>query len=290
MATRRAEDRHFDHGAQYFTVRDRRFEGFVESWRRDGLVSPWEGKIAVLGDGAEGSRDRDTRRFVGVPGMNAICRHLASDLDVTLETRGAGLERVEGRWHLRSDRGVELGSYDFVVVSAPAPQSARLLATQAPELAARAMRVEMAPCWAAMVSFSSALPLDFDGAFVRDSPLAWVARNSSKPGRPDGEAWLLHASPDWSQDHLELERELAARLLLEAFRAAVGAHDHDVAAVSGHRWRYALPTNPLAEPCLYDEVLGVGACGDWCGGPRVEGAFLSGCALADRMLGHSGRF
>lgn len=286
MSMRRAGGRHFDHGAQYFTVRDKRFEGFVESWRQNGLVSEWDGEIAVLGDGAKRSKDRHTRRFVGVPGMNSICRHLAAGLDVTLETRVAGLDRVDGRWLLTSDSGAELGGYDLVIVSAPAPQSAALLAAPAPEMARRAAQVEMAPCWAVMASFTVPLRLGFDGAFVHDSALSWVARNNSKPGRPNGESWLLHASPDWSRSHLELEKEDAAKLLLAAFRTAVSGLDQDAADVDAHRWRYALPTNPLTEPCLYDAGLGLGACGDWCGGPRVEGAFLSGCALADRLLGH----
>ncbi len=286
MSTRRAGSRHFDHGAQYFTVRDKRFEGSVESWRQSGLVSEWDGEIAVLGDESQRSKDRHTRRFVGVPGMNSICRHLAAGLDATLETRVTGLDRVDGRWLLASDSGAELGGYDSVVVSAPAPQSATLLAAPAAEMARRAAQVEMAPCWAVMASFPVPLRLGFDGAFVHGSALSWVARNNSKPGRPEGEAWLLHASPHWSRGHLELEKEAVAKLLLEAFRTVVGDLDHDAAHIDAHRWRYALPTNPLTEPCLYDADLGLGACGDWCGGPRIEGAFLSGWAVADRLLGH----
>ena len=286
MSTRRLDGWHFDHGAQYFTVRDKRFEGFVESYRQNGLVSEWDGEIAVLGGDVKRSKDLHTRRFVGVPGMNSICRHLAAGLNVTLETRVAGLDRVDDRWLLTSDSGAELGGYDFVVVSAPAPQSAAILAAPAPEMARRAAQVEMVPCWAVMVSFTVPLRLGFDAAFVHDSALAWVARNNSKPGRPDGEAWLLHASPHWSRFHQELDKEDVSKLLIEAFRTAVGDLNQEPAEVNAHRWRYALPTNPLTEPCLYDVDFGLGACGDWCDGPRVEGAFLSGCALADRLNGY----
>ncbi len=76
MATRRAEHRRFDHGAQYFTVRDERFGRFVSSWRGCGVVAPWKGEIVALEGGERLSKGR-TERFVGVPGMNAICKHLA---------------------------------------------------------------------------------------------------------------------------------------------------------------------------------------------------------------------
>ena len=35
-------------------------------------------------------------------------------------------------------------------------------------------------------------------------------------------------------------------------------------------------------------TLGIGACGDWCLGGPVEAAFLSGRALARRLLGADG--
>jgi len=284
MATRRDGELRFDHGAQYFTVRDPRFRRSVESWENDGLVTRWSGALAVLRDGQIKLKHDATERWVGVPGMSAVCRRLAADLDVTYGSRIVQLERRDNRWRLGTNDGADAGRFDAVVVSAPAPQTAALLAAPAAQLAARADEVEMAPCWAVMVSYSKALELGFDGAFVEDSPLGWIARNRSKPGRPPREAWVLHASPEWSREHLELDQEIAAQWLTDAFRDAVG---HDLPSptfLTAHRWRFALPENPLSDPCLFDPDLAIAACGDWAGGPRVEGAFLSGCAAAQRVL------
>lgn len=285
MSTRRADERRFDHGAQYFTARDPRFARAVRSWREDGLAALWTGAIAVLDRGEIGLKDDRTDRFVAVPGMNAVCRHLADDLAVRYEHRIVDLERSGNLWWLQSADRERFGPFDSVVVSAPAPQTAALLTDVAPELAARAASVEMAPCWAVMAGFDDPLGLGFDGAFVHHSPLSWVSRNNSKPGRPPGESWVLHGSPEWSEAHLELDAEVAAHRLVDAFATAVGLDlphpDHLVA----HRWRFALPTEPLPEPCLFDPALAIAACGDWAGGARVEGAYLSGCAAADRLLG-----
>ena len=54
-----------------------------------------------------------------------------------------------------------------------------------------------------------------------------------------------------------------------------------------HRWRYALPDPVAPDAALYDAVTQLGAGGDWCGGPRVEGALLSGVALAGRVMTHA---
>ena len=52
-----------------------------------------------------------------------------------------------------------------------------------------------------------------------------------------------------------------------------------------HRWRYSIAGTALSGGCLWDAGRRIGACGDWCSGSRVEGAFVSGMAIAGRILG-----
>ena len=54
-----------------------------------------------------------------------------------------------------------------------------------------------------------------------------------------------------------------------------------------HRWRYAQTQVPLGQAGLYDAALGVGLCGDWCLGHRVENAFVSGLSLALDVIGQA---
>jgi len=286
MATRRADgDLQFDHGAQYFTARDPRFARYVDSWASDALVARWNGRVRTLRSGVMDFTREDAERFVAVPGMNAICRHLAEGLPLRLQTRVASLERTAASWHLRDDEGAALGQFDAVAISAPSPQAAALLAP-VPLLARRAERAEMAGCWAALLAFQRPIELACDGAFVDDSPLAWIARNSSKRDRNRSpECWTLHASTEWTREHIDDPPEATLPALIDAFWQATGVTPSEPAYATAHRWRFALPVNPLVEPCLFDPDTLLGACGDWCGGPRVEGAFLSGAALAGCLLG-----
>ena len=81
MATRRSDSgAAFDHGAQYSTVRDERFQNCVDSWQQAGLVQRWTGRIVSLHDQHTEQEKSSTVRFVACPGMNAICRHLAEKL------------------------------------------------------------------------------------------------------------------------------------------------------------------------------------------------------------------
>jgi photolyase PhrII len=289
MATRRGDNGlQFDHGAQYFTCRDARFQRYLDSWIEDGLVARWDGRIVGLTHGEVTKVSDETTRYVGVPRMNAVCRHLAKGVNVQLNTRIAPLQRSVDGWTLSTTEGLELGSFDTVIVSAPADQTQQLL-NAAPELATRVAASSLRPCWSVMLALKSPLELDFAGAFVADSALSWIARDSSKPGRPTGpEAWLLHASAAWSQEHLDSSPEAVAPHLVEAFVQATGGPAIEVHSCSAHLWRFAIPAETLTEACLFDPALQLGTCGDWCAGPRVEGAFLSGMAAAGRVLGTLG--
>jgi len=128
MATRRNENgAAFDHGAQYFTVRDERFQSCVDSWQHADLVQPWTGRIVSLHD-QRAERDKtSTPRFVACPGMNAICKHLAENLEVRMNTRVVPPTRCQRKWLVSDVAGNELGQYDLLIVSAPGPQAGELL-------------------------------------------------------------------------------------------------------------------------------------------------------------------
>ena len=274
----------FDDGAQYFTVRDAALARQVERWLSAGVVAPWQGRIGSLKSGQWTPTKSDTVRYVGVPGMSAIARDLALDLDLELQSCVTAVAREGSGWRLAVEDGQEPGVFDVLLMNAPAPQSASLL-NDFPEFARQIRSARLAPCWAVMVAFEEPLTVPWDAAFVEDSPLSWIARNSSKPGRPtQPDCWVLHANPDWSTWHLEYNSDLVAASLLTSFRQLAGVSWQRPAFTAAHRWRFALPSRPLEARCLFDEELRLGACGDWCGGPRVEGAYLSGLALAEAVV------
>ena len=284
MATRRAGLYVFDHGAQYFTARDSRLVQLVEAWRAMGKVQRWEGRIGRLQKGRFQLQEQVQERFVGVPHMSSIGRHLAAELEVDYETRIEQIEGSEKNWYLQSRK--DRFRCDIAVVSTPPRQALNLLPPDL-SLSATVAKVELAPCWALMVAFEHSLALPFDGAFVAEAPLAWVARNSSKPGRSAAECWVLHASPDWSRAHLDMETEVLEEVLLDAFFQAAGSSRVEPIFASTHRWRHSIAQAPLACGSLWDAAVGIGLCGDWCNSLRVEGAFLSGIDLANRIINSS---
>lgn len=284
MSTRRGDHWQADHGAQYFTARDPLFVQELARWQQAGVAGLWQATIAVLGAGSPHRNDGTTLRYVGVPRMSSPARWLASDLSVTTSARVTELIRCEHRWQLRFDESVsarqalENTYYDAVVLALPAAQAAELTRPHAPGLTSHCEAGAMRPCWAAILHFRTPVALPFDAAFVNAGPLRWIARDNSKPGRPDSETWVLHANTDWSSQHLEDGADDVVRAMTEAFTELGGPVPDDAAA---HRWRYAEPiTAATADNCRWDAALKLGLCGDWLNAGRVEGAWLSGRALA----------
>lgn len=274
LSTRRhaQPDAQFDHGAQFFRAHNPAFAAAVDAWHAAGVVAEWHGRVEGLGG--------DGTLWVGTPRMSALTRHLAQELDARWQTRIARIERAPGGWHLTADDGAELGHWQQVIVATPAPQAVPLLA-DAPALASFAASARLDPCWALMLGFDAPLAVDFDARALSDGPLSWIARNTSKPDRGPAECWVVHASPAWSTAHLELERDAIIPLLRAAF-AAHAPHPEPVVQMA-HRWRYARVATPGGAPCRYDRARGIGVCGDWCIGPRVEAAWLSGAAMATML-------
>ncbi|MGH9383328.1 MAG: NAD(P)/FAD-dependent oxidoreductase [Vicinamibacterales bacterium] len=276
----------FDHGAQYFTVRDQRFASLVDEWMRARLVAKWSGRIVAFDD--EGWEDvkPDTERFVAVPSMSALGAHLARGINVHCNVRVSALDRVDGSpisWCVRAQSHEIMGEFDRVIVAVP-PNQARTLASHGTTLAAQVAAVEMKPCWAVLVAFEESVTQRFDAAFVSRSPLGWIARNGSKPKRDRTEAWVLHATREWSASHADDRSDTVGPFLLEAFANLIRAGLPRPFFLAARRWREAVADPPLSVGSLHDRERGLSVCGDWCAGSRIEDAFVSGVDAATLSL------
>ena len=290
MSTRRAEDDNgpwqCDHGAQYFTARDPAFRAEVARWQQAGVAALWNARLASFDGNAWSTPATPLERFVGTPRMTSpaawLVQHLGEPALAQWQTTVQRLDHTEGGWSLTSaEHGLHSPRYSAVLLAVPAPQAVPLLAAVAPADAALAASARMRGSWAVMLRYASPVALPWEGAFINTGPLRWVARDSSKPGRTGQETWLLHASPEWSEAHIEDSAEAVTTALLTAFAALGGPAP---LAATAHRWRYADTEPALTQGSWWDAQMRLGLCGDWLHGGKVEGAWLSGRALAQQVL------
>lgn len=286
MSSKRSDAGSLDLGAQYFTARDRRFMAAVQQWQAQGCAAQWTPSLYNSHSGQLSPSPDEQVRWVGTPGMSAITRAMLGDLQVSFSCRITEVFRGEQHWNLQDAEGLSHGPFSHVVIATPAPQATALLAS-APKLAGAAASVKMDPTWAVALGFSSALQTPLEGCFVQDSPIDWLARNRSKPGRDTTlDTWVLHATSTWSRQHLDMPKEAVIEHLRGAFAELIGCAVPAPTFSLAHRWLYARPAAAHEWGALSDPDQGIYVCGDWCLSGRVEGAWLSGQEAARRLLEH----
>jgi predicted NAD/FAD-dependent oxidoreductase len=262
------------------------FWNIVSAWQTEGIVRPWDGWIVELQKGQVINSDLATQRFVGVPRMQMVAENLAKRCDLKTSANISELEpQPEGGWRLFNERGDYQGAFDIVVIATAAHQVSDLCRS-VPELGKQAEAVDMTACWSGMLAFDQRLSIPYDAAFVLDSPLSWISRYQFAQPENGADCWVLHASPEWSQQYAASFRGRVMHALLDAFWEATDLSPHKPASASVHCWKHAQPINPIDEDSLFVESKAIGACGDWCTAPRIEGAVLSGFSMADRVMKH----
>ena len=288
LATRRLTDNQgntigrFDHGAQYFTARDPRFQALVQEWLATGVLEVWtEGFNTPAGPKADGMP-----RYRGREGMTSLPKHLALDLNVQTNVQINAIWPADAGWRATTAAGDSFFA-DAILLTPPAEQTLALLDAGAVPLSEAARKalttIQFDPCFAALVTLDgpSTIPPP-GGLWPNDGVISWIADNQQK-GISGAATVTIHASPAFTRQHYDDDRELVGQKLIDAAQAWLGAN---AVSCQVHRWRYSIPTVIHPEPYLVlNESPMALVAGDAFAGPRVEGAALSGLAAADRLLG-----
>jgi renalase len=260
------DDHEWDFGAQYFMARDPAFLRQIAQWQTNGIIAPWP-------DGPDDA-------LVGTPSMAALIAAQCTEHDVRFNMLVQRIDQDQAGWHVTGADFSE-GPFAALVVATPAEQAATLLGLHDLMLAREAAAIRSAPCWTLMVAFEE--PLNGVADVIQNSgPISWASRNASKPGRVASNCWVIHANADWSKANLECTSDDVADRLLGAFADEMGVSLPPTTFCKAHRWRFAWPYGQRGTP-LWNDDIRLGACGDWCGAPLIEGAWLSGQDLANNI-------
>jgi renalase len=268
VSSLRLEAGAWDFGAPFVRASDPDFAKQLATWAEAGVVSPWPA-------GPRGA-------WVGMPAMAAIVGAQCAAHAVNF---AAQIQRAEHRadgWYLHS-ADTASGPFAALILALPAEQAAAQLSLLDLGMAREAAAVRSQARWSAMLAFDQ--PLTGLPAFLQDNgDLAWAARESSKPGRKAAsDCWVLHASSDWSARNLERDPAAVAHDLLALFANLSDRPLPEPAFLKAHRWRFACPFGQRGTVLWNPQEL-LGACGDWCVAPGIEGAWLSGTQLAGLAL------
>ena len=229
ISTRRAEPYFFDHGAQYFTARTKAFQDFIQPLINQGIIERWSARYVKFDSDQIIERKNwidDEPRYVGVPGMNKIAKHLAEGLNVHINTRIVSLKRGN-TWQLTDESGQLYSDFDWVISTAPSPQAVEVLPKKF-KYYDDIKDVEMRACFSLMLGFSKNIPLEFEAAHVINSDISWIAVNSHKPRRAGRFTLIVHSSEEYSEAHINDDRKTVMQHLMNETSSVIG-HDVSIA-------------------------------------------------------------
>ncbi|XP_047334408.1 renalase [Impatiens glandulifera] len=306
----------FDHGAPYFHVSNPDVLGLVRDWEARGIVSQWKDNFGSFDCLSKQFTDIEKEglsiKYVGVPGMNSICKALCNESGVESKFRTCvgkveWLEE-EDLWSLTSVDGQSLGHFKGVVASDKNIISDRFTTvtgrlppidlTLVPELATKINEIPVNPCFALMLTFGEPLrSIPFKAfSFEHSETLSWAFCNSSKPGRPKTSecCWVVHSTAQYAKEVIAkvglgmLSNTVFSQIaeeLFQEFQKTAADIPHPL-FMKAHRWGSAFPAVSVEreEKCLWDGKKRLAFCGDFCVSPNVEGAIISGLAAASKFV------
>ena len=263
----------FDHGAQFFTVRNPVFQQLVDQWIADGIVREWcRGFVA----------DDGHPRYVANNGMAALTKHIAQGLDVRTSTLVFAVKPCDAdpkKWTVVIDDNSRIDC-DAVLMTCPLPQSYSLTVTTGVELPQDLLLTDYDRTIGllAVLDGPSAVPAP-GGLQNSDDVFSWIGDNQAK-GISEVPAITFHANPTWSLTHWDDSLNDGLALITQAAQKYLG--DAQIVASEYKKWRFATPRKLWPDPYFAAGTLVFA--GDAFAGPKVEGAVLSGLA-ASQYLG-----
>ncbi|AUG53093.1 NAD(P)/FAD-dependent oxidoreductase [Thalassospira marina] len=310
LATRRTDVGIFNHGAQFATARHPDFIRYLEQGVKAGIAQHWrpekwqdgsDNETSALVPTGSLARDENPGRaetwYRGHPAMNNLVSALNTGFTIHRNVRIARIAPVSrNRFELLSHpvtlqqaNPLSHGVFDGVIVAIPAPQSAEILMPLSPRFDVLD-DVEIAPCWAVMLAFAPSNPIPYDVFASPDPAIAWIGRNpdgNTAAGNGEYTRWTIHASVEWSREHLEDKASNVAETIHDlahhVFKEA-GITLPQPVLKQAHRWRYARTTHPLGQSHIASADGRIIAAGDWCMGARIEAAYQSGESAAHAIM------
>ena len=337
LATRYRTDSHTNKnwqwafGAQFFTAKSTSFQQFIKPWIQTGLLQPWCAQVVSLTPIDANNQTADIQakeqwssiqaRYISTPKMTSWGRALADELQyttITFKTRVAPLvqrnqaldNKDSKQTELFNEDGNSLGSFDWVICTAPNAQAVELMANSGFSELAKITEPQMQACYTLMLGWDDKQPLPeslkyremaWDVAYVQDSILERIFIEQQKPAHNELlPSITIHARNDWSEQNVDADMDTIKAQLLAAAKQALGWNaDSTPSQIDCHRWRYAATVkasntdsnntdaNKEAVGILVDNEQQWIVSGDWCGQGNIESCYQMATQTVARIYARS---
>lgn len=284
VATRRVDDISFDHGAQFFKVRDPNFKEYIKPMIEEGIIGIWRARfVEIEKDKVISSRlwGDDPANYIGIPSMSSIGKFMSQNLNIKLSEQIAKIEKHD-IWELFNEEGVSQGKYDWVISTIPPVQCMQLF-PNIREIYSDIEKHEMSACFSLMLAFDEDLNLDFDAALVKGTDISWISCNSSKQSRGKKYTILAHSTNKWASEYINHDRDWVKDYLCKELSKIIKKDISEATYTGLQGWRYANAKKQNGQKFFIDKERNIALCGDWFIQGRIESAYISGSQLGNEL-------
>lgn len=299
LTTRRMFDTCVDRGTCYISPKGDRFRALCDRLIAEGTIEIWTDTTHTLTTDGQILADPDIYpRYVAPGGMNQIAKYLATDLDIRFGQRAIAIQPEGKLWRLTIEDTEPIVVFARTIILAiPAPQAVDLLLPLAGILPAEWLNnlsaVDFYPSIAVAAGYTTTQLAEWTATYpqvkavtcVDDPILAWLGVDSSKRSQPAPPVFVLQSTADFAAEYTHPADVTAASLfMLERASQRFLPWFSACQWQQPHLWRYAFPKSPRADTYLaIDDPAPLFCAGDWCGGRKVEDAYLAGLAVAAQL-------
>ncbi len=310
-SSRRKDDFSFDHGAQAFCARSKKFKDYLKPFIENKIVAPWRGKIAILEGGKTTLTNFNEEHFVACPTMNFLAKTIinsscheappighntlqighnatnicqsalvAASITTNLNCKVETLSFKNKKWQINSASE----NFDFLISTAPPAQTQSLMQNFLPAQNQIA-NTQMHACFSLMLGFNEKINLDWIFAKVKNSPIKLISLNSSKPQRNcENTCFVAQTKNSYSNKNLNKNPEEIKQELIAEFEKLTKINCKNAAYQEIHLWRYALVKKSLINKNFCNFDLNFAATSDWTSNSRIEEVFLSAKSLSNKII------
>ena len=341
LATRYRTDSHTNKnwqwafGAQFFTAKSASFQQFIEPWLQTGLLQPWCAQVVSLTPINANNQTADIQpkeqwssiqaRYISTPKMTSWGRALADELQhttINFKTRVAPLaqynqtlaNKTSKKTELFDEEGSSLGSFDWVICTAPNGQAIELMVASGFSEVEKITEPQMQACYTLMLGWDDKQPLPevlshqakvWDVAYVQDYILDRIFIEHQKPAHDELlPSVTIHARNDWSEQHVDADIDTIKAQLLKAAQQALNWNEKSTPSqIHCHRWRYAatlkvsntvstnidstnIDSNKEPLGILVDNEQQWIVSGDWCEKGNIESCYQVAIQTVARICGY----
>lgn len=272
MATRRALNTRFDHGAQFYRLTED-IEKLHRSWSHNKINHRW----------FESSRGS---HWCARLGLTSLAKSLAEGIEVALEKQIISIEYENQSWKIVSDKG-EIWYCNKLIITSPLPQAIKLIesviASQKVDLIAlnEIKNINYTKAVIGLITLEENLLTGVSGYEEFQNESIFSISNQKEKGISDTPALVITMAPSFSEQTFEQSDDLILEKILYDFK--IKYPDSKIVSAELKKWRYCQPTSQYKKYFL-EITSNIFLIGDAFGGSSLLGTVRSSNALFDYLL------